>query len=61
MVLTNLIDNGTDLRKGVALVFGLGGQDGSYMCELLLEKGWVGKGWGRRVTRWVERVFERVV
>ena len=31
-----------------ALVFGLTGQDGSYMCELLLEKGWEVHGTMRR-------------
>lgn len=34
--------------KGTALVFGLGGQDGSYMCELLMEKGWIVHGTMRR-------------
>ena len=32
----------------VALVFGITGQDGSYMCELLIEKGWEVHGTMRR-------------
>ena len=42
------MENLSKKQNNVALVFGLGGQDGSYMCELLMEKGWVVHGTMRR-------------
>jgi GDPmannose 4,6-dehydratase len=51
-------------RKPVALVFGATGQDGSYMCELLLEKGYEVHGTMRRAsnpnTQRITEVIKRI-
>ena len=38
------------MKKKIALITGISGQDGSYLAELLLEKGYVVHGIVRRVA-----------
>ena len=47
---TDVYKVAADAARPVALVTGATGQDGSYMCELLLEKGWEVHGTIRRAS-----------
>jgi len=51
-------------NKKVALIFGIGGQDGSFLAELLLEKGYIVHGMIRRSatfnTQNIDHIFDKL-
>jgi len=49
--------NSSSIGRGLALVLGVNGQDGSYLAERLLDRGWSVLGVGRQPTlRWLSPV-----
>lgn len=49
--------NSASIKRGLALVLGVNGQDGSYLAEQLLDRGWSVLGVGRQqASRWLSPV-----
>ncbi len=51
------------MKKKIALITGITGQDGAYLCELLLQKNYIVHGMKRRTslinTQRINHIFEK--